>query len=158
MTQKDRSAPAANGIVGVWRLEGAVWSADDGSTWLPYGEKPDGLLFYDSAGWMSVSMMAANRADFDPPRESALDFERGSPAEVREAFNTYHAYCGRYELDLAECRVTHHIVGGLVPSYAGTSLVRTYELDGDFLTLRHPGMAHADGIPRGGRVSWKRVG
>jgi hypothetical protein len=77
-----------------------------------------GRISYDDAGNMAAQLMPAGY-------ESAED----------DASGRYIAYFGRYELDPATAKVTHHVAGSSLARWVGTPLVRYYAINDDTLTL-----------------------
>lgn len=63
---------------------------------------------------------------------------RGTPEEIKEAFEGFDAYGGTYEVDMEKGAVTHHIAVGRFPNWEGTAQVRYFKLLGDQLLLRTP--------------------
>ena len=54
-------------LVGTWRLRSWKNVGSDGSSVDPVGEHPVGYIFYNHDGYMSVEIMAANRAPYHDP-------------------------------------------------------------------------------------------
>ena len=90
-----------------------------------WGPNPTGYLSYDASGFVSVQIVRDPRAA-KQSRELTSD-------ERREAFDSYYAYYGRFEVDDKEGVVTHHIQGSLRPYEVGTDLKRFFKLSGDRL-------------------------
>jgi hypothetical protein len=128
------SAPAT-GLIGAWRLEAWETHEDGGAMGMPFGPDPVGLLVYDSGGHMSGGIMKASRRPFARPREHAVELAAGETRELAEAFNSFLAYGGRWSLG-ADGLIRHHVEYASIPGWAGRTLVREFELDGDRLTLR----------------------
>ncbi len=118
-------------IVGVWRLVSYESRPESGATRLPYGEQVSGYLIYTPQGYMSVTIMGANRADL-----ASEDRLAGTPDEYARAMKSYVSYCGRYTL--LPDRVVHHIELSHFPNWCGVDQERFYELEGDRLKLRTP--------------------
>ena len=153
MTQ-DGEAPgeeSAHLLVGGWRLLAWVSTADDGSESWPMGDAPDGLLAYAVGGTMIGIMGAQAR-----PRFSTDDVTGGSVEEQAQAFATYIAYGGRY--DISGDTVTHHVETSLFPNWIGTDQRRRFALsdDGRVLTLTSPPLV-LGGATRVQRLTWERA-
>ena len=146
----------AGALHGSWRLES--WETDraDATTGQPFGPAPQGLLVYAPDGHMSGAMMRADRPPFRRPREHAVEFDAGEPAELAAAFNSFLAYAGRWEIG-ADGLVRHHIEVASIPGWAGaTTLVREARIDGDRLTLRTPPRI-VDGVEQRATLRWRRA-
>lgn len=64
------------------------------------------------------------------------DLRKGTPEEVRAAFDGYVAYFGTYEVSEEEGTVTHNIRGSLFPNWIGQNQKRFFEFTGNRLTLK----------------------
>jgi len=127
----------ANPLIGVWRLVTVEDHEPDGSVIHPYGERALGFLIYHPEGYMSATVMAADRPLLaNPSRPFAL-----SPEDAITVLKTMgSAYSGTYELR-DESTVVHHVEAALIPNIIGQDEVRPFELKGDRLyvyTLRPP--------------------
>lgn len=118
-------------IVGVWRLVSYESRPESGATRLPYGARVSGYLIYTPEGYMSVTIMGADR-----PSLASEDRLAGTPDEYARAMKTYVSYCGRYTVH--PDRVVHHIELSHFPNWCGVDQVRFYHLEGDRLRLRTP--------------------
>ena len=139
-------------LVGTWQLLESYSEGPAGRAAFPLGAKVIGRLNYDSAGNMAAQLMGENRKPF-----SARDPREISDVEYREAFQTYTAYYGTFELDTAERTVTHHVQGATVPNWPGNVQLRYYELEGDRLTLRTPPMRGNDGSKAVNTLVWQKI-
>ena len=115
------------------------------------GETPVGVLTYDSRGRMSAQLMRRNRPAF-----KAADLFRGSPDEIKAAFEGFVAYFGTYTVDQRTSTVTHHVEGSSFPNYVGTDLKRSFTIVGDRLTLRTEPFT-LGGETRMGVLVWERI-
>jgi hypothetical protein len=127
----------SNPLVGVWRLITVEDHQADGSVLYPYGERALGYLIYHPDGYMSATVMSADRPRLaDYARPFAL-----SPDDAALVLRTMgSAYCGTYELR-DEGTVIHHVEAALIPNMIGRDEVRPFELKGGRLyvyTLRPP--------------------
>lgn len=139
-----------NPLVGSWRLVSMEYRYADGRVRYPYGREAVGYIIYTADGRMSATIMSGGRRPF------GTDFGRGeATAEKAAAFETALAYAGRYEF-LAD-RVLHHVEVSLVPDWAGTTLERLADLQGDRLTLSTHPTTH-NGRTRTTVITWERVG
>lgn len=114
-----------NPFVGTWKLNSCNAHRRNGQIQPIYGPNPEGRLFYDAAGNMSVHIMSAGRPAF----KDAQKF-RASDQEMRLAYQGYEAYFSTYEVDWEQCMVNHHVLGGLFPNWTGTIQSRFYHFDG----------------------------
>ena len=124
-------------LVGVWRLITVEDQEADGTIVHPYGERALGYLIYHPEGYMSATVMSAERPRLaNPSRPFAL-----SPEDATAVLQTMgSAYCGTYELR-DESTVIHHVEAALIPNMIGQDEVRPFELRGDRLyvyTMRPP--------------------
>jgi hypothetical protein len=138
-------------LVGTWRLLTWAAVADDGGETLPMGPAPEGLLVYSANGTMIAMMGPGGRRRFGSDEVTG-----GTPDEQAEAFRTFIAYGGAYEIEGSI--VTHLVEHSLFPNWIGTSQRRQWELDdqGERLTLRSPPLV-LGGAARRQRLVWQRV-
>jgi hypothetical protein len=142
----------ADDFIGTWRLVSWRNVADDGSTADPLGEAPMGYIFYNHDGYMSVAIMAANRAPFREP-----DAFGGTLQERSDAISTYLSYAGPFEVHADEGTVIHHIEVSSFPNWIGKDQVRFASIDGNRLTLSTKPMLF-QGVVRTAELVWERVG
>lgn len=131
-------------LVGAWRLVTWEIGYPDGRVAHPYGPDAVGLLCYTPDGHMSASIARAVR-----PSLSNANPRRADTSERAEAFDSFFAYAGRYEVVGTD--VHHHVELGLNPAFPGTTQVRRATLDGDTLSLA----AEEDG--RRHTLTWRRA-
>ncbi len=140
-----------NPFIGVWSLESLVERSMTDQQVSPWGEDPVGQLIYSSTGHMSVTYMRRGRRQFTSP-----DITAGTNEEIREAFLTFDAYAGTYDVNLEAGTVTHHVKVSRHPNQNGISLLRHFKLSGDTLKLVTPPM-----LLRGQEwiltLTWRRV-
>ena len=75
----------ANQLVGAWRLVSVETLRPNGEVIYPfYGKKPEGLLVYDRAGWMSVQIVSDPQPAV-PTTDSRQGFLAAPPAEKMAA-------------------------------------------------------------------------
>src|SRR5688572_9679921 len=106
----------ASDLIGVWSLSSCRAESQDGQHFHPYGEEPQGKLIYTACGNMSVTLMSAHRARF-----ASDDLSLASAAEIKPAFDSFDAYCGRWTLDPGGAWVEHKIEAGRIPNWIGIS-------------------------------------
>ena len=118
-------------VIGRWRLIAVEAHDDAGSVSYIFGRHPQGQVMYDAAGNVYVLLF-----DPDRPQFASGDRLRGTSQEIQSAFEGSVAYYGRYTLDQAAGRVTHHVLGSTFPNWIGTDLVRYFKIDGQRLSLK----------------------
>lgn len=142
---------ASNPLIGSWRLRAWVSLAEEGVESAPMGRSPEGLLVYSADGTMVAIMGRDRRVAF-----ASQDLTGGSRDEQAEAFRTFVAYGGGYEIDGDTVR--HRVEHSLFPNWIGTVQERSWSLDetGRVLTLASPPIKLA-GTTRLQRLTWERV-
>ena len=142
-------AQSNESLLGTWRLVSAVATTASGDRDPhPYGLKPSGFLSYMPDGRMSAIIAHDGRRPLRGDRISAPSAERA------DAFATFFAYAGRYQVE--GDRVTHHVEIASVPNWVGTDLVRVMALHGDRLTLSTPPLSVA-GRTQSTELVWERA-
>jgi hypothetical protein len=124
---------SADPFVGAWRLLSLEARTSTGEVSYPYGKDAAGYLLYAREGYMSVSVMQAQRTNFASP-----DDLRAPAEEKLAAFDTYSSYSGRYEV--RGKKVIHHVEISLFPNWIGTEQERYFEFSQNRLTLSAPPM------------------
>jgi Lipocalin-like domain len=134
-------ATLSDRFVGTWRLVSFVGRGADGRETSTYGSKPHGVLIYDKGGRMSVQIARSDRRPF-----TSGDPFRASPEELKDAFEGYFGYFGRYTVHEKSGTVTHHIEGCSYPNFVGTDQLRLFTWQNDCLVLSTPpeGMGGSD--------------
>ena len=124
-------------IVGAWRLVGIDYSGPKGSLVDPvFGPNPQGMIIYDSSGWMSVQIVTANRPTIARPASRTSGVLTADEAKLAaQAFDTYYAYFGSWEFDAATSVITHHLKASLLPYETGVEYRREVTFDGAHLKL-----------------------
>ncbi len=139
-----------NPLIGTWQLVSLESQSSAGGISYPLGEHPYGLLLYSSKR-MSAHMMRPDRPAF-----ASGDIRRGTPEEVKAAFEGFVAYCGTYSIDEQRGTVTHHVEASLLPNWVGTDQQRFFTLTGRRLTLRTPPLL-VNGQTVTATLVWERV-
>ncbi len=116
---------ASNPFVGTWKLVSCDARRRNGQVVSIYGPDPEGRLFYDAAGNMSVHIMRAGRPPFRDPQKF-----RATEEEMRLAYQGYEAYFSTYDVDWDRCQVNHKVLGGLFPNWTGTIQARYFRFEG----------------------------
>ncbi len=139
----------AHSLVGAWKLVSFEMRDDEGQITFPLGRDVRGYIIYTENGYISVSLMSADRQPF-----ARGDMLAGTMEEKERAADTYISYCGTYEL--RENTVVHHVEVSFFPNWIGTDIVRQAELSGDRLSLNTPPILVA-GKMRTGHLIWQRT-
>jgi len=140
-------------FVGTWRLLSMETHTDSGRIVYPLGQDASGVVIYSEAGYMNVSIMAAERPVF---ASAAGIGQRGTTAEMVAAMKTYLSYAGPFEV--LDDRVIHHVEISLFPNWIGTDQIRFYRFVDQRLYLSTEPLA-TNGIYTGRRalLSWERA-
>jgi len=138
-------------FVGTWKLVSFEMRRSDGQTVYPFSKNVIGVLHYDAGGNMSAQLMLPERPAF-----AINDQMKGTPEEIKAAFEGYMAYFGTYEINEEKGTVTHHVKGSMFPNWVGSDLVRFLELSGNRLTLRAPPI-QMGGIAVTSLLIWERM-
>jgi len=138
-------------FVGAWKLVSSEFRRSDGEVTYPMGRDTAGMLMYDANGHMSAQVMRSNRPAF-----ASGDQLKGTPEEIKAAFEGCVAYYGTYEINEEEGTVTHHVEGCSFPNWVGTAQRRFFEFSGNRLMLS------SAPIPMGGEqvtatLTWERA-
>jgi hypothetical protein len=142
----------ADKFIGAWRLVSAEFRTEDGQLAdSPYGTEPQGILMYDAQGTMSAQLAQKGRPPF-----AVADRMKGTPEEIKGAFETYQAYWGRYKIDERERVVTHYVTQALLPNWVGTEQRRHYKFQDGRLHLRTPPLA-IGGKRLTGVLVWEKI-
>ena len=136
-------------LVGTWQL--LSWENVDGkgNITYPFGKDAVGYVLYSEDGYMSTTLMTANRPNFDTD-----DVLGGTTEERARAEETYVAYCGEYEIN--GNKVIHHIKASLFPNWVGVDQERFFEFTDERLTLSTPPIL-IDGKLQKAYLIWKRA-
>jgi hypothetical protein len=141
----------SNPLIGTWRL--VSWetrSLVDGRVSYPLGEDAVGYIMYNPDGYMSVTIMAPERAMF-----AAGDLLGGSAQERAQAAVTYVSYCGRYEF--RGDTVVHHVELSLFPNWVGVEQERLVEVKEDRVMLSTRPLL-LGGAQQTAHLIWEAVG
>lgn len=138
-----------NQFVGTWRLVSWENRDDSGNVSYPFGQDAVGYLIYTEDGYMSGTLMRANRPSF-----AGQDILGGSLEEQARAVQSYIAYCGKYEIQ--SNKVIHHISASLFPNWVGITQERFFEFQGNQLSLSTPPLL-MNGKQQRGYLIWERA-
>jgi hypothetical protein len=129
-----RPAPAAEALIGTWRVVDFADLDKDGKWEYPFGEHPRGYVVYDATGHVHIQIMKV------PPLEPFPETKTGdgklpSAEHAIAAYTAYVAYFGTYTVNAEKHVVTHHVEGSLKPDYTDTDQARPFKLEGDRLEI-----------------------
>jgi hypothetical protein len=144
------TAPAAQQlpIVGTWLLQSIVDTLPDHSVSYWMGRRPTGAIIYDATGHVAVEYVR------DPsPRVAAP--QPATPAELRDAYDGYYAYFGRYQVNARGDSVTHHVQISHRPNEAGAVYRRQVQVVGDRLVISFD--VNVDGVQHRRVLTWRRA-
>jgi len=135
-------------FLGAWRLVVDENIAADGKITYPdFGPHGAGYLVYSPDGHMCVGLMNPDRPKWREPR---------TPTDKEKIllFDSFYAYCGRYEIREAEHLMIHYPELASTPDYVDSTQPRPYTFNGDRLTSTGPNTE-----PGGGtyRITWEKV-
>jgi Lipocalin-like domain len=141
-------------VVGAWRLIDAATVLADGREVDLDGRRGPytGLILYTSEGVMAVQIASA-RETLDP----ATPFDRVPDRDRLRFLDTYEAYFGTYDIDVAAGIVRHHCETSLDPTGPGLVYTRRFSIAGDILTIRTSADANITNDGHYNRLRWKRV-
>ena len=138
---------------GAWKLISTDYRGEDGEVTYPFGEEVVGQLMYDGKGNMGAQIIRADRPNF-----ASGDWHKGTPEEIKAAFEGYRCYYGTYDVDEEKKMITHHVIGSSYPNWMaeGVDHVRYYEFSGNRLILRTVPLL-IGGKKMVGRLVWERL-
>lgn len=137
-------------IIGHWELI-KFEAVGDVNIIYPFGQNVRGLLYYGLDGRMSAQLGNVIRVNFKNP-----DFRFADDIEVKEAYNGYISYFGKYSVNELRKYIIHDVEMSLYPNWIGTRVKRFYELKDDFLILTASKLDY-EGIYRIPTLTWKKI-
>jgi hypothetical protein len=145
-------------LIGVWRLVRIEYSGPHGSTVDPfYQAGSTGLLIYDRSGWMSVDIVAPDRARFEVPGQRIALQADGELAALKvSAFDSYYTYHGTWEFNAGTSELAHHVASSLLPAESGMTYIQKVSLEGGHLVFTNRSGAKGEETVR--LKIWERVG
>ena len=141
-----RSALASE-IVGAWRPVSVVNTRPDGSTGLPFGPNPSGIVVFEQNGHFALIL---HRPDL--PKFATNNRFAGSVEENKTIVQGSLAFFGTYSLQ--NMIITMHVEGGTWPGWTGSAL------DRHIISLSEDEMKWTDPSPTiGGSAenAWARI-
>jgi hypothetical protein len=120
-------------FIGTWKLISHKHRQSDGQLSYPFGRDAVGIAILDANGHYSAQIMRP-----DLPAFASGDRLKGTPAEIKSAFEGSFAYFGTYEVNQEKGTLTHHVEGSSFPNWVGTEQKRFFEFSGNRLTASTP--------------------
>ena len=127
-------------VVGTWVLKSFVTEFDDGSTHLPYGDRPQGRIVYTRGGFMSAHLWN--------PDTHVKGVALGEDPN-------YFSYCGDWSIEGNVVR--HRVHAATEASWTGQDRLRSIALHGDLIELTAENVVFAGKHGRGVLI-WTRRG
>jgi hypothetical protein len=137
-------------LYGTWQLISIYAENPQGESKFPFGEDACGRLTYNRDGYMSAFLTRKTRNRF-----SGRGIDGGSAAEIKQAFESFDAYSGRFAVDLDAGVITHHIDIARSPSWVGTKQLRYFKFIDGILSIYTPPL-HYDDQDWVVHVSWQK--
>jgi hypothetical protein len=144
-------------LIGAWRLVTIDLSGPNGPIVDPfYQADSEGIIVYDSSGWMSVQIATRHRQAFDVPALRSPSSATGEQSRRKAAaYDTYYSYFGTWDLDEMTGVVTHYVKSSLIPAETGLSYAQNVTLEGGRLTFTVRNRTHGKETVR--RKVWERI-
>ena len=140
-----------NPFVGTWKLISFETRRSDGGVMYPFGKDLQGLIMYDAKGYWSCHIMGKNRPAF-----ASGQMAKGTPEEIKAAFEGALCYWGTYDIDEKEKILKLHIIDSLYPNWKGQDQKRFYEFSGNRYSIKTPPM-RAGEVEIVSVLVWERV-
>jgi hypothetical protein len=143
-------AQPRNPLVGTWALVSTIETLADGTTRADpqVGPTPKGYMIYGDAGRMCAQFT-------NPARPQWKSTTTPTYEELRSTIDFMGAYCSRYEVNVAESYVLHHVEIDRIPNFSSQVRRRNFRFEGpDRLVLTAvPPPAGVAALT----ISWQRV-
>jgi hypothetical protein len=135
-------------LIGAWDLVSIDSVRADGSRLTAFGDKPNGIAFFDRTGHYIITVMRSDRAKY-----AVNDRTQGSADENKATAQGTITYFGTYTVSEPEHTISIYVVGSSFPNWNGTNQKRAFRVSGDELTLKNS-VASTGGTTE---VVWKRA-
>lgn len=138
-------------LTGAWRL--LSWTtaySDNRPSAQPFGSKPEGLLVYTEAGWMSGAIVDQRQ---QPTLEEGTGVRSQSDALLAQAYRSYFHYAGPYRID--GDTVFHTVTQSLNPNLVGSVQERHVQREDNQLSLS--GNEEISGVERTHTLVWTLI-
>ena len=142
--------PLKEAIVGSWRLLISDGVRSDGTQVPQWGPNPKGVVMFGPDGRYSLQIMRDIR-----PKFAANDRMKGTPEEIKAAFEGGLSQFGSYTLNEADKTLTLRIEGSSYPNWDGATQKRLITaLVGDDFTWTNPTPpSGSDNV----KLAWRRI-
>lgn len=142
-------------LVGTYRLYD--WKIVDGDKLLDATLGPmegcHGMLIYSKDGYMSVWLSKKDRPEF---ARRAID--GGTDEEKLQAYDSFHGYTGRYEVNEEEETVTHYPLIAAFPNVIGKALTKKLVFKEDTVKLLDTNIKfEGSNAGRHSYVMWQKI-
>jgi hypothetical protein len=129
-------------LIGTWTFVVAEVTAADGSTSLPFGDTPKGILIFTPDGHFAQIHVAS-----DVPKIASNNRLTGTPEEYKAINQRSLSVFGTYTVDEEKKTVTYQITASTFPNWQGVSQTRNIE------TLTAEEFKNTNPVVAGGRGS-----
>jgi len=118
-------AQTRNPLVGTWALASTIVTLPDGTTRPDpqVGPTPKGYMIYGDANRMCAQFTNPARPSWRSTTEPTIE-------ELRSMIDFMGAYCARYEVNVAENYVLHHVEIDRVPNFSNQVRRRNFRFEG----------------------------
>lgn len=118
-------AQTRNPLVGTWSLVSTIMTMPDGSTRPDpqVGPSPKGYMIYSDANRMCAQFT-------NPARPQWSSTTKPTYEELRSTIDLMGAYCARYEVNVAESYVLHHVEIDRIPNVSSQVRRRNFRFEG----------------------------
>ncbi|WP_254413285.1 lipocalin-like domain-containing protein [Dyadobacter diqingensis] len=137
-------------LVGLWSLVDVENTQADGSTSLPYGNEPVGLLVLDKSGTYAIQILKASR-----PKVMAGDKNKATPEENAALVQGNNSHFGTYTVDKIKRTITFRVTHAFYPNWEGTVQERFYTLANNELKYIVTNTTNGGSITAA--VVWKKI-
>ncbi|MDF0716304.1 lipocalin-like domain-containing protein [Muricauda sp. 334s03] len=136
-------------FVGTWSLVAIENTNADGSKTFPYGEKPEGLLFFTENGEYAIQILKAER-----PKVKANDKSRATPEENVALVKGGNSHFGTYSVDATNHTIKFNVEHAFYPNWEGVEQIRSYTLKNGLLSYIVTNTTNGGAITA--KVVWKK--
>lgn len=142
--------PKAPSLEGTWALVSVDNVAPDGSRNPLFGDAPQGVLTFDTAGHYTLQILRSDR-----PKFAGNDRTKGTPEENQAAVAGANTHFGTYSLDRATGVVTFSVEHAFFPNWEGRRISCKFVLTDDQFTFINPSPSSGTNVV--GEVKWRKL-
>jgi hypothetical protein len=137
-------AQTRNPLAGTWSLVSTIVTLPDGTTRpdSQVGPTPKGYMIYGDANRMCAQFTNPARPPWRSTTQPTIE-------ELRSLIDFMGAYCARYEVNVAESYVLHHVEIDRVPNFSNQVRRRNFRFDGRAAARGDGGAHHHVATSRG---------